>query len=120
MARLPLNALRTMAAGVRRRLPALTNWNIHGFVPIGCDGSRLECPRAQTLEQRLGQAGKDGEYTVRGIAEACQAADTNVGMVVEVDSGGHRAGVQNASRRPPAKLSDRVEGIELGVWGGGV
>jgi D-serine deaminase-like pyridoxal phosphate-dependent protein len=38
----------------------------------------------------------DSEYTARGIAEACQAADTNVGMVVEVDSGGHRAGVQNA------------------------
>src|SRR5207237_2431458 len=35
-------------------------WVCHGFVPIGCDGSRVECPRAAELEQRSGQAGKAG------------------------------------------------------------
>jgi hypothetical protein len=29
------------------------------FIPIGCDGSRVECPRSTELEQRLGQAGKE-------------------------------------------------------------
>ena len=38
----------------------------------------------------------DSEYTARGIAEASQSAGTEMGMIVEVDSGGHRAGVQNA------------------------
>ena len=60
LARLPLNALRTLAAGVRRRLPTLSNWIVEGFVPIGCDGSRVECPRSQVLEQCLGKAGKEG------------------------------------------------------------
>ncbi len=38
----------------------------------------------------------DSEVTARGIAEACQEADVTVNLLVEVDSGGHRAGVQNA------------------------
>src|SRR5439155_17061054 len=30
-----------------------------GFVALGCDGSRLECPRGAELEQRLGPCRKD-------------------------------------------------------------
>jgi Transposase DDE domain len=61
LARVPTRVLRAVAAGVRltlgrRLLPALP---VGGFVPVGCDGSRLECPRAQELERRLGQAGKE-------------------------------------------------------------
>ena len=61
LARLPLVVLRTLAAGVRRVLAKRlgTQWLVGGFVPIGCDGSRVECPRTTELEQRLGQAGKD-------------------------------------------------------------
>jgi D-serine deaminase-like pyridoxal phosphate-dependent protein len=40
----------------------------------------------------------DGDVTVHGIADACQQAGVNVGMVVEIDSGGHRAGVQGAAQ----------------------
>jgi Transposase DDE domain len=62
LARLPLAALRAVAAGLRRSLAArlADRWLCDGFVPIGCDGSRVECPRAAELERRLGQAGKDG------------------------------------------------------------
>lgn len=61
LARLPLVVLRTLAAGVRRVLSARLGkrWLVEGFVPIGCDGSRVECPRTEELEQRMGQAGKD-------------------------------------------------------------
>lgn len=61
LARLPLVVLRTLAAGVRKVLSARLGkrWQVEGFVPIGCDGSRVECPRTPELEQRLGQAGKD-------------------------------------------------------------
>jgi hypothetical protein len=61
LALLPLVVLRTLTAGVRRmvveRLGA--DWLVEGWVPIGCDGSRVECPRTAELEARLGQAGKD-------------------------------------------------------------
>jgi len=62
LARLPVPVLRAVAAAVRRRLQALLAacWHVEGFVPLGCDGTRLECPRAAALEQRLGQAGKAG------------------------------------------------------------
>ncbi len=62
LARLPMPVLHAVAAGVRRRLLALLSgsWTVFGFVPIGCDGTRLECPRTAELEGRLGQAGKLG------------------------------------------------------------
>ena len=61
LARLPLVVLRTLAAGVRGVLAARlgAHWFVEGFVPIGCDGSRVECPRTKELEERMGQAGKD-------------------------------------------------------------
>jgi hypothetical protein len=62
LAHLPLPVLRAVAAGVRQRLQTLlaARWKVDGFVPLGCDGSRLECPRTAELERHLGQAGKDG------------------------------------------------------------
>lgn len=62
LAKLPMPVLRTVAAAVRQRLAlALADrWRVDGFVPLGCDGTRLTCPRAAVLEERLGQAGKAG------------------------------------------------------------
>lgn len=58
LAKLPLAALRAVAAGVRRRLAAVLDLKTEGFVVLGCDGSRLECPRTEELERRLGCVGK--------------------------------------------------------------
>jgi hypothetical protein len=62
LSKLPMGVLRVLAAGVRQTLASrLANrWCDDGFIGIGCDGSRVECPRTQELEQRLGQAGKQG------------------------------------------------------------
>ena len=30
-----------------------------GWLPLGCDGSRMECPRTAELEQSLGKSRKD-------------------------------------------------------------
>ena len=62
LARLPMPALRVVAAAVRRRVreALAAAWHVEGFVPLGCDGTRLECPRTEELERRLGQAGKAG------------------------------------------------------------
>lgn len=59
--RLPMWVLRRVSAGIRGRLPeALARrWTSDGFVVLGCDGSRLECPRTAALEERMGRAGKD-------------------------------------------------------------
>jgi hypothetical protein len=55
LARVPLAALRLVAAAVRRRLAQVfaKRFAVDGFVPFGCDGSRLQCPRSQELEERL-------------------------------------------------------------------
>jgi Transposase DDE domain len=59
--RLPIPVFRALAAGLRQ--PIGERWidglRVGGWLPIGCDGSRLECPRTAALEARLGQAGKD-------------------------------------------------------------
>src|SRR5215210_2541777 len=50
-----------VAAGVRHqiRVRFAGRLLIDGFEPMGCDGSRIECPRSAELEARLRQAGKD-------------------------------------------------------------
>jgi hypothetical protein len=61
LARLPVACLRALAAGTRRQLQADLGDDLvtDGFVALGCDGSRLECPRSAELEQRMGQCSKD-------------------------------------------------------------
>lgn len=61
LAKLPLRVVRVVAAGLRQTLASrlADRWLDDGFVPIGCDGSRVECPRTTELEQRLGRANKE-------------------------------------------------------------
>jgi hypothetical protein len=61
LAKLPSRVLRVIAGGIRQvlSLRLASYWFDDGFIPMGCDGSRVECPRSVELEQRLGQAGKD-------------------------------------------------------------
>lgn len=55
LARIPTRALRAVASVLRARLQQVfaSRWLVDGFVPLGCDGSRLQCPRSQELEERL-------------------------------------------------------------------
>ena len=61
LARLPLRPLVTLSDAIRGRILTLFGDRLRegGFIPIGCDGSRLECPRTETLRERLPTAGKD-------------------------------------------------------------
>lgn len=61
LSKLPVRVLRTIAAAMRRELLVKLGDRLltGGWRVFGCDGSRVECPRAAELEQRLGQAGKD-------------------------------------------------------------
>jgi hypothetical protein len=58
LARLPLAALRAVAAGVRQQLLRRLDLLTDGFVVLGCGGSALEGPRSAELEQRLAPKGK--------------------------------------------------------------
>ncbi len=61
LARVPLRQFQALAAGVRDqiRLRDAQRLVVDGFEPMGCDGSRIECPRAAEWEARLRPAGKD-------------------------------------------------------------
>jgi hypothetical protein len=60
LSRIPMRQLRALAAGVRLEIRAryARRMLVDGFEPMGCDGSRIECPRTAELEKRLGKAGK--------------------------------------------------------------
>jgi hypothetical protein len=60
LVKLPFYVLQALAKALRHILAKtfLDGARIAGFVPFACDGSRLECPRAQQLQQRLGESGK--------------------------------------------------------------
>jgi hypothetical protein len=61
LGRLPMRPLVTLAGALRGRLASLLSGDLilAGFIPLGCDGSRLECCRNDELLARLGKAGKD-------------------------------------------------------------
>lgn len=62
LARLPLRPLRALAAGVRQQILRYygERLRIDGFIPMGCDGSRVECPRSVELEAHIGKSSKQG------------------------------------------------------------
>jgi hypothetical protein len=61
LARLPMRQLWALAQGVRDQIQRnyAERLVIDGFIPMGCDGSRVECPRAVELEARLGKGSKE-------------------------------------------------------------
>jgi len=60
LGRIPMRQFRASSAGVLREIHARLGPRrlVDGFEPMGCDGSRIECPRTPELEARLGDAGK--------------------------------------------------------------
>src|SRR4051794_20695952 len=60
LSRVPIRQFEALAAGVRDqiRLRSAQRLLVHGFEPMGGDGSRIECPRATELEARLHPTGK--------------------------------------------------------------
>jgi hypothetical protein len=61
LARLPVRQLGALAQGVRDEIQRRYGERlmIGGFVPMGCDGSRIECPRSAELEARMGKGSSE-------------------------------------------------------------
>jgi hypothetical protein len=67
LGRLPMRPMLALADAVRGRLRTLLGDDLlhHGFIPIGCDGSRLDCVRNDELLARLGKGGRaDGPPSI--------------------------------------------------------
>jgi hypothetical protein len=60
LAKLPMPVLRALVTGIREQVGDrfVEPLRINGLLPIACDGARLECPRTEELQERLGEAGK--------------------------------------------------------------
>jgi DDE family transposase len=56
LTRIPATVLRRVADALRCRLAQVfaERFKVNGFVPLGCDGSSLACPRTAELQRRLG------------------------------------------------------------------
>jgi hypothetical protein len=61
LARIPMRQFWALAQGVRDQIQRnyAGRMLIDGFVPMGCDGSRIECPRTAELEARLGKGSSE-------------------------------------------------------------
>ncbi len=61
MLRLPMPVWWAFCDAVRSRVFHLLadRMTMEGWFPLGCDGSRMECPRTAELEQSLGKSSKD-------------------------------------------------------------
>ena len=117
LARLPTCVLRVFAAGLRRvLLLRLAPWLwVDGFIPLGCDGSRLACPRTEELEKRLGTGGK-----ADGTPQAWVTALVHLGTGLLWS---WRVGKANASERDhlgrqlPALPKGALLVTDAGYWG---
>ncbi len=60
LARIPVRQLWALAQGVRDQIRQRYAGRliVNGWIPMGCDGSRVECPRAAELEARMGKGSK--------------------------------------------------------------
>jgi hypothetical protein len=69
LARVPTARLRLLAGLMRQRLAQVfaNRFEVHGFVPLGCDGSRLACPRTAELQNRLTPSQKSPQVWVTAI-----------------------------------------------------
>lgn len=61
MLRLPMPVWWAFCDAVRGQVFHLLGdrMTMEGWFPLGCDGSRMECPRTEELEQNLGKSSKD-------------------------------------------------------------
>jgi hypothetical protein len=60
LAELPMPVMRAVAKGIQTRIGEqyINALRIKGWLPLACDGTRLECPRSAELQRWLGEAGK--------------------------------------------------------------
>lgn len=101
--KLPMYVLRALARGLRLQLGEsfLDGARIGGFVPFACDGSRLECARAEELQRYLGQS---------GAADSAPMMYVSALVVVVGQGHGQRARPSAAPAADPTELYTKANG----------
>jgi Transposase DDE domain len=91
LGKMPLLVLRAVANAVRSRIAQVfaDRFQVDGFIPLGCDGSRLACPRSKELERRLGvKTPRKEKPTVEApVDPQMQACQDRPGMTQENTNG---------------------------------
>ena len=116
-----MRQLRALAAGVRDqiRLRYAERLLVDGFEPMGCDGSRIECPRTAELEARL-RAGRQGELGPDRLGDRVRAPGDRAVVVVATGTGDRgRAGPSaalagDALARGPDRRRRGLHGLRAG------
>ena len=95
LARVPAAILRQLAGLIRRRLQQVFHQRllVDGFVPLGCDGSHLNCPRSPELERRLRTSRKRQQQPPSMFITAF--VHLSLGLLWSWRIGGPRASEQN-------------------------
>jgi hypothetical protein len=73
LGKVPMPVFRALGMAVRDRIARVfaERFRIDGFIPLGCDGSRLACARSQELERRLGLGKKKKRRKKKKATPAC-------------------------------------------------
>jgi hypothetical protein len=113
LGKLPMPVLRAVATALRGRLTQVfaKQFRVDGFIPLGCDGSRLACPRSQELERRLalGKKPKNTKRKKKIVPAGCPAREAQCPASPEGTQSRH------AAPRTPQLWVTAVLHLGLGV-----
>jgi hypothetical protein len=109
LGRLPMPVLRAVATAIRHRLAQVfaNRFLVDGFIPLGCDGSRLACPRSEELERRLRLGKKRRQMRKKKATRACPPAS--------LSKAGGAAGAKARAAGTPQLWVTAVLHLGLGV-----
>ena len=114
-----LNSGRHYCDAVRSRVFHLLSdrMTMEGWFPLGCDGSRLECPRTEQLEQSLGKAKSQAAPTLWLIAlVSLTTGDSGPGTWGHPNRGTSLSD-RSFADLPPSSPQERAVGLRRGLCG---
>lgn len=93
--------------------------NTNILIPYNIIGTQKLARLARLARQTAITVAADSEYTVRGLSEVATSEGISIGVLIEVETGGKRAGVQTPQAAVTlAQWVDKLPGLELrGIMG---
>ena len=121
MLHLPMPVWWAFCDAVRSRVFHLLadRMTMEGWLPLGCDGSRMECPRTAELEQSLGKSRKDKSAPTLWVI-ALVSLTTGVlwsWRLGDVQNGGTSIPDRSVGDAPPSGPPKRALGLRRGLRG---
>ena len=118
--RLPMPVWWAFCDAVRSRVFHLLadRMTMEGWLPLGCDGSRMECPRTAELEQSLGKSSKDQSApTLWVIALVSLTTGVLWSWLGDIQDGGTSLPDRSVGDAPPSGPPKRALGLRRGLRG---